>query len=82
MLGGLGLIGLGTILFTLHPAASGLAKLLWTVFLILFPIGLIGPVWMTWRWSAMSCIIYGTIGLALIWPRWSGLRRTQTKRCS
>ncbi len=65
VLGGLGLIGLGTILFTRLPAASGLAKLLWTVFLIVLPIGLLGPVWMAWRWSAMACVIYGTIGLAL-----------------
>ena len=65
MLAGLGLIGLGTLLLTHSPVASSPAKVIWTVFLILLPIGLIGPVWMAWRWSAMACAIYGTIGLAL-----------------
>jgi len=65
MLAGLGLIGLGTLLLTHSPVASSPAKVIWTVFLILLPIGLIGPVWMAWRWSAMACVIYGTIGLAL-----------------
>ena len=65
VLGGLGLIGLQTILLTQAPLAIGLSQALWIVFLILLPLGLIGPVWMAWRWSAMACVIYGTIGLAL-----------------
>jgi len=65
VLGGLGLIGLQTILLTQAPLAMGLSRALWIVFLILIPLGLIGPVWMAWRWSAMACVVYGTIGLAL-----------------
>jgi len=65
VLGGLGLIGLQTILLTHAPFAMGLSRALWIVFLILIPLGLIGPVWMAWRWSAMACVVYGTIGLAL-----------------
>lgn len=65
VLGGLGLIGLGTILLTHDSAASSPVRIFWIVFLILFPIGLIGPVWRAWRWSAMACVMYGTIGLAL-----------------
>ena len=65
VLAGLGLIGLGTLLLTHSPAASAPTKVIWTVFLILLPIGLIGSVWMAWRWSAMACVVYGTIGLAL-----------------
>ncbi len=65
LLGGLGLIGLQTILLTQTPLAMGLSQTLWIIFLILLPLGLIGPVWMAWRWSAMACVVYGTIGLAL-----------------
>jgi hypothetical protein len=65
VLGGLGLIGLQTILVTPAPLAMSLTQALWIVFLILLPLGLIGPVWMDWRWSAMACVIYGTISLAL-----------------
>jgi len=65
VLAGLGLIGLGTLLLTHSPAASAPTKVTWTVYLVLLPIGLIGPVWMAWRWSAMACVVYGTIGLAL-----------------
>jgi len=65
VLGGLGLIGLAILFLTHGQAASSPTKVIWTVFLILLPIGLIGPVWMTWRWSAMACVVYGTIGLAL-----------------
>jgi len=65
VLGGLGLIGLQTILLTHASFAMGLSRALWIVFLILIPLGLIGPVWMAWRWSAMACVVYGTIGLAL-----------------
>lgn len=65
VLGGLGLIGLQTILLTQSSLTTGLSRTLWIVFLILIPLGLIGPVWMAWRWSAMACVIYGTIGLAL-----------------
>jgi hypothetical protein len=65
VLGGLGLIGLQTILLTQAPLALGLTQTLWIVFLILLPLGLIGPVWMAWRWSAMACVFYGTIDLAL-----------------
>jgi hypothetical protein len=65
VLGGLGLIGLQTILLTHAPLAMGLSQALWIVFLILLPLSLIGPVWMAWRWSAMACVVYGTIGLAL-----------------
>jgi hypothetical protein len=65
VLGGLGLIGLQTILLTQAPVTMGMSQALWIIFLILLPLGLIGPVWMTWRWSAMVCVVYGTIGLAL-----------------
>ena len=35
------------------------------LYLIAFPITLAGLVWIGWIWTAMACVIYGTVGLAL-----------------
>jgi hypothetical protein len=35
------------------------------LYLLAFPIALAGLVWMGWSWTAMACVIYGTVGLAL-----------------
>jgi hypothetical protein len=35
------------------------------LYLLAFPIALAGLVWMGWSWTAMVCVIYGTVGLAL-----------------
>jgi hypothetical protein len=35
------------------------------LYLLAFPITLAALVWMGWSWTAMACVIYGTIGLAL-----------------
>jgi hypothetical protein len=35
------------------------------LYLIAFPLTLAGLVWIGWTWTAMACVIYGTVGLAL-----------------
>ena len=63
LLAGLCLIGTNTTL--LMPAATGAGQVGWMAYLIAFPITLAGLVWIGWSWTAMACVIYGTVGLAL-----------------
>lgn len=37
----------------------------WIIFLMLMPAGLGTLVWLGFRWAAMACVMYGTVGLAL-----------------
>lgn len=37
----------------------------WTPYLVLAPLFLIGLTMRGWNWTAMACVIYGTIGAAL-----------------
>ena len=37
----------------------------WIGFLVLLPLGLAILVWLELRWTAMACVIYATVGLAL-----------------
>ena len=63
LLAGLGLIGATTTQLT--PAATEAGRIGWMLYLIACPLALAGLVWMGWSWTAMACVIYGTIGLAL-----------------
>ena len=63
LLAGLSLIGANTTL--LMPAATEAGRVGWMGYLIAFPITLAGLVWIGWTWTAMACVIYGTVGLAL-----------------
>ena len=63
LLAGLCLIGANTI--QLIPAATQVGRIGWMVYLIALSIGLAGLVWIGWTWTAMACVIYGTVGLAL-----------------
>ena len=63
LLAGLCLIGANTI--QLIPAATGAGRVGWMLYLIAFPITLAGLVWIGWTWTSMTCVIYGTVGLAL-----------------
>ena len=65
LLGSLCLLGGYSLLVTRASSAVGPTRSVWILFLILLPLALAGFVWMAWRWSAMACVIYGTIGLAL-----------------
>ena len=38
---------------------------MWTVFLLLAPVGLAATVWRNLRWGAMASVVYGTVGMAL-----------------
>jgi hypothetical protein len=58
-------VGVATILLVLSPAASGTSHFLWWLFLFMIPFALATAIWMGWAWSAMVCVAYGTIGLAL-----------------
>jgi hypothetical protein len=62
-----GLVALG--MWTLSQNRGGSGTLtphaMWTVFLILIPVGLTAIVWQQVRWAAMGCVIYGTVGFAL-----------------
>ena len=37
----------------------------WMLYLVGLPLTLASLVWMGWTWTAMACVIYGTVGLAL-----------------
>ena len=63
LLAGLCLIGATTT--QLVPAATEAGRIGWMLYLLVFPIALAGLVWIGWTWTAMACVIYGTVGLAL-----------------
>jgi len=63
LLAGLCLIGANTT--QLIPAATEAVRVGWMLYLLAFPIALAGLVWMGWSWTAMACVMYGTVGLAL-----------------
>lgn len=63
LLVGLCLIGATTT--QLVPAATEAGRIGWMLYLLAFPLTLAGLVWMGWTWTAMACVIYGTVGLAL-----------------
>ena len=63
LLAGLCLIGATTT--QLIPAATEAGRVGWMLYLIAFPLALAGLVWIGWTWTAMACVIYGTVGLAL-----------------
>lgn len=60
-----GLCLLGATTTQLVPTATEAARIGWMLYLIGLPLTLAGLVWMGWTWTAMACVIYGTIGLAL-----------------
>ncbi len=63
LLAGLCLIGATTT--QLIPAATEASRIGWLLYLIAFPLALAGLVWIGWAWTAMACVIYGAVGLAL-----------------
>jgi hypothetical protein len=63
LLAGLCLIGANTA--QLIPHATEASRIGWLLYLIVVPISLAGLVWIGWTWTAMACVIYGTVGLAL-----------------
>ena len=63
LLGGLCLIGATTT--QLVPTATETNRIGWMLYLLGFPLMHAGLVWMGWSWTAMACVIYGTVGLAL-----------------
>ena len=63
LLAGLCLIGANTA--QLIPAATEAGRVGWMLYLLAFPIALAGLVRIGWTWTAMACVIYGTVGLAL-----------------
>ena len=63
LLGGLCLIGATTT--QLVPTATETNRIGWMLYLLGIPLMLAGLVWMGWSWTAMACVIYGTVGLAL-----------------
>lgn len=63
LLAGLSLIGARTTQLT--PAAAAAGRIAWMVYLVVCPLVLAALVWIGWTWTAMACVIYGTVGLAL-----------------
>ena len=63
LLAGLCLIGINTTHLILAATEAG--RIGWMLYLIAFPIAVAGLVWIGWTWTAMACVIYGTVGLAL-----------------
>ena len=60
-----GLCLIGAITTQLIPAATEAVRIGWMFYLVAFPIALAGLVRIGWTWTAMACVIYGTVGLAL-----------------
>ena len=63
LLAGLSLIGATTT--QIVPAVTESGRIGWVLYLLVFPLILAGFVRMGWTWTAMACVIYGTVGLAL-----------------
>ena len=63
LLAGLCLIGATTT--QLVPGSTEAGRIGWMLYLLVSPLILAGLVWMGWTWTAMACVIYGTVGLAL-----------------
>ena len=63
LLAGLCLIGATTT--QLVPGLTETGRIGWMLYLLVSPLILAGLVWMGWTWTAMACVIYGTVGLAL-----------------
>lgn len=63
LLAGLCLVGATTTQLT--PAATAAGRIGWLLYLMAIPAVLAGLVWIGWTWTAMACVIYGTVGLAL-----------------
>ena len=63
LLAGLCLIGANTTQLT--PTATEAGRIGWMLYLLAFPIVLAGLVRIGWTWTAMACVMYGTVGLAL-----------------
>src|SRR3954451_17365491 len=63
LLAGLSLIGATTT--QIVPAATETGRIGWVHYLLVFPLILAVFVWIGWTWTAMACVIYGTVGLAL-----------------
>ncbi|TKB66960.1 MAG: hypothetical protein E8D47_05630, partial [Nitrospira sp.] len=59
LLAGLCLIGANTA--QLIPVTTETARSGWMLYLLAFPIALAGLVWMGWAWTAMVCVMYGTV---------------------
>ena len=58
-------VGLATLLLVLSPAMRQAPQISWWLFLVLLPLGLGVAIMLGWAWSAMACVAYGTIGLAV-----------------
>lgn len=53
------------VLFSVN-SASTVPSLTWKIgFFILLPLGLAVLIWLQFRWVAMVCVIYATVGLAM-----------------
>ena len=63
LLAGLSLIGAYTTQLT--PASTEAGRIGWMLYLIACPLALAALIWMGWTWTAMACVIYGTVALAL-----------------
>jgi len=59
----LGIIGANTI--QLIPAPTEAGRVGWMLYLLATPLALAGLIRIGWAWTAMACVIYGTVGLAL-----------------
>ena len=59
------IVGGATLWLVLAPAASRAPHPMWWVFLVMLPVALATAIVIGWAWSAVVCVVYGTIGLAL-----------------
>ena len=64
ILAGLSFVGTGS-LWMGSGDATVPTRAWWIGFLVLLPLGLAILVWLELRWTAIACVIYATVGLAL-----------------
>ena len=61
----LSMVGAAAVVFVLSASGAGSPHLVWWLFLVVLPLGLVMVVLMGKPWAGMVCVAYGTIGLAL-----------------
>ena len=60
-----GLCLIGATITQQVSTATETGRIGWMLYLVGLPLTLASLVWMGWTWTAMACVIYGTVGLAL-----------------
>ncbi len=80
LLAALFFIGLVTLRNMAGLETSPAKVVAWSLYLVGAPLALLGLVWRGWTWTAMACVVYGTVGLALDLATVAGLLGGENER--